>query len=313
MQAARSFVVSSSTLPKFLRSHVMLPRLFANTFVQKTNHSVYRFNPAINFGTSLSRRFCSTQSSGSSTQSSGSSTQSSGSSTQSSGSSEIKLKELLIREEFQAVRKKLEEDPREQISLEEYNQICKTFGLNEQESARLCSSLSDSGIIFYLSTARDPVLSKTVFLKPQKISELIHAAFGENKLFTGAKSVEEYEKMKEEYKEMLKLKEQLDKKSFRRANFGIAGVGAYMILQAAVLARLTWWEFSWDIMEPITYFVSFSSAIVGWMYFAIHRSEYTYENLRDSLARRRRNKLYIKYDFNEERFNQLEAIFHKGK
>lgn len=26
-------------------------------------------------------------------------------------------------------------------------------------------------------------------------------------------------------------------------------------LEAGIFARLTWWEYSWDIMEPFTYFV----------------------------------------------------------
>jgi len=30
------------------------------------------------------------------------------------------------------------------------------------------------------------------------------------------------------------------------------------------VARLTWWELSWDIMEPVTYMLTFTTAIGGY-------------------------------------------------
>jgi len=47
------------------------------------------------------------------------------------------------------------------------------------------------------------------------------------------------------------------------------------------------------------------------MYFAVTKAEYTYENLRDSLARRKRENLYKRDNFDLERYNQLRTIFKK--
>jgi hypothetical protein len=33
--------------------------------------------------------------------------------------------------------------------------------------------------------------------------------------------------------------------------------------QAGLVARLTWWELSWDIMEPVTYMLTFTTGIGG--------------------------------------------------
>lgn len=41
----------------------------------------------------------------------------------------------------------------------------------------------------------------------------------------------------------------------------------FMCLQAGFFARLTWWEYSWDIMEPITYFATFATAIASFAYY----------------------------------------------
>lgn len=39
----------------------------------------------------------------------------------------------------------------------------------------------------------------------------------------------------------------------------------FMTLQYGFLARLTWWEYSWDLMEPVTYFIgSFNQIRTLW-------------------------------------------------
>lgn len=46
---------------------------------------------------------------------------------------------------------------------------------------------------------------------------------------------------------------------------------AYMATQFGILARLTWWEYSWDIMEPVTYFITYGSAMAMYAYFVMTR------------------------------------------
>ena len=42
-----------------------------------------------------------------------------------------------------------------------------------------------------------------------------------------------------------------------------------MGVQFGILARLTWWEYSWDIMEPVTYFVTYATAIAACAYYVL--------------------------------------------
>lgn len=46
---------------------------------------------------------------------------------------------------------------------------------------------------------------------------------------------------------------------------------AYMATQFGILARLTWWEYSWDIMEPVTYFITYGTAMAMYAYFVLTR------------------------------------------
>jgi calcium uniporter protein, mitochondrial len=44
---------------------------------------------------------------------------------------------------------------------------------------------------------------------------------------------------------------------------------AAICFQVGVFARLTWWEYSWDIMEPITYFATFSTVVISLAYYIV--------------------------------------------
>ncbi|XP_072940909.1 calcium uniporter protein, mitochondrial [Epargyreus clarus] len=54
-----------------------------------------------------------------------------------------------------------------------------------------------------------------------------------------------------------------------------------MGVQFGVLARLTWWEYSWDIMEPVTYFVTYGTAMAAYAYFVLTKQEYVLPDVKD--------------------------------
>lgn len=78
-----------------------------------------------------------------------------------------------------------------------------------------------------------------------------------------------------------KVKEELSKKAERRTTWVLWGGMAYMATQFGILARLTWWEYSWDIMEPVTYFITYGTAMAMYAYFVLTRQEYLYPDARD--------------------------------
>jgi len=59
-----------------------------------------------------------------------------------------------------------------------------------------------------------------------------------------------------------------------------AGLGL-MGVQFGALARLTWWEYSWDIMEPVTYFVTYGTSIAIFAYYTLTKQEYILNDVRD--------------------------------
>ncbi|XP_063116692.1 calcium uniporter regulatory subunit MCUb, mitochondrial isoform X2 [Cavia porcellus] len=81
---------------------------------------------------------------------------------------------------------------------------------------------------------------------------------------------------------------------------------ALLSTQGGVLAWLTWWVFSWDLMEPVTCFLSFTNSMVFFAYFIVTRQNYTYPTAR------RRQFLHVFHKkswhqrFDVEQYNKLK-------
>ena len=67
----------------------------------------------------------------------------------------------------------------------------------------------------------------------------------------------EKETLMNELKPYLELNDQIRAQADRRALYIQYGILGYMCSLWGILFRLTWWEYSWDIMEPITYFITY--------------------------------------------------------
>lgn len=52
-----------------------------------------------------------------------------------------------------------------------------------------------------------------------------------------------------------------------------------LLTQWVVLARLTWFEYSWDVIEPITWFTGMGNSILAYTFFIVFRKDFSCENL----------------------------------
>ncbi|KAG7010461.1 Calcium uniporter protein 5, mitochondrial, partial [Cucurbita argyrosperma subsp. argyrosperma] len=78
------------------------------------------------------------------------------------------------------------------------------------------------------------------------------------------------------------------------------------ILQVGLFFRLTFWEFSWDVMEPIAFFTTTTGLVIGYAYFLITSRDPTYQDLLKRLFLSRQRKLFKKHSFDVCRFKELQ-------
>lgn len=110
----------------------------------------------------------------------------------------------------------------------------------------------------------------------------------------------------DELKMLQEKKEEIDvlaHKQVRRILW--SGLG-FAVVQVGLFFRLTFWDFSWDIMEPVAFFTTATGIVIGYAYFLFTSRDPTYQDLRERLLISRQRKLFKKHNFDGERFKELQ-------
>ncbi|XAR73910.1 hypothetical protein NMG60_11008031 [Bertholletia excelsa] len=108
-----------------------------------------------------------------------------------------------------------------------------------------------------------------------------------------------------ELEEMEKQKTTIDKRAeylVRRELW--CGLG-YLVVQTAAFIRLTFWELTWDVMEPICFYVTSVYFMAGYAFFLRTSKEPCFEGFFQSRFNAKQKKLMRKLNFDVEKYNEL--------
>ncbi|XP_075837453.1 calcium uniporter regulatory subunit MCUb, mitochondrial isoform X1 [Microtus pennsylvanicus] len=112
--------------------------------------------------------------------------------------------------------------------------------------------------------------------------------------------------LKEQLQPLEQVKAGIEARSEAKTS-GLLWAGlALLSVQGGALAWLTWWVYSWDIMEPVTFFLTFANSMVFFAYFIITRQNYTYSSLRSRQFLQFFHKKSQQQCFNVEQYNKLK-------
>ena len=120
----------------------------------------------------------------------------------------------------------------------------------------------------------------------------------------GAKA---YEPLRKELEEMEKDKSAIDNKAetlVRRELW--SGLGL-LVAQTAAFMRLTFWELSWDVMEPICFYVTSMYFMAAYTFFLRTSKEPSFEAFYESRFSTKQKRLMKLHNFDIARYNQLRA------
>ncbi|CAN9509387.1 unnamed protein product [Ophioblennius macclurei] len=107
------------------------------------------------------------------------------------------------------------------------------------------------------------------------------------------------------------IRVKLEKEAGLRATMlGWAGL-AYLSLQGGFLGYLTWYVFAWDIMEPVTFFISCTTSMIFFGYYILTKQEFACTGARDRqfLQFFYRNASQRRFDV--EKYNELKEELAK--
>jgi len=225
------------------------------------------------------------------------------------GQQQVPVEDVLRKEQYRQISDALARagQSRVRLPLDQYLDLCRQHEVADEEARVLLRALHQSGRVLHYENM--PGLAGSLIVRPDvlasSLARLLDLDGHGTKAFVQAKQ-QELQSLRQELDSLEATHRTLSHKANRRADFWIGlGLG-YITLQGALVARLTWWELSWDIMEPVTYMLTFTTAIGGMLYFAATKTEYTYESLRNNLAQGRLKKLYKIHGFDIAKYNELK-------
>ncbi|XP_040218237.1 calcium uniporter protein, mitochondrial [Rana temporaria] len=114
------------------------------------------------------------------------------------------------------------------------------------------------------------------------------------------------EVLREQLDPLEQVRFQIARRAAKKTRWAQWGMLAYMSVQFGVFARLTWWEYSWDIMEPVTYFVTYGTGIAGCAYYILTGREYMYADASDRQFLHFFHKAAKKENFDVLEYNRLK-------
>ncbi|XP_045140254.1 calcium uniporter regulatory subunit MCUb, mitochondrial [Echinops telfairi] len=125
--------------------------------------------------------------------------------------------------------------------------------------------------------------------------------------------LENIDHLKKQLQPLEQLKARIEGRSEARINKLLWCGLALLSAQGGALAWFTWWVYSWDIMEPVTYFLTFANTVVFFAYFVVTRQDYTYSAVSG------RQFLHFFYQrskqehFDVEQYNKLKDDLREAK
>ncbi|WOL03883.1 hypothetical protein Cni_G12603 [Canna indica] len=202
-------------------------------------------------------------------------------------------KRLLRLVNVEALKRKLEQDGEEAIGYAQLLETCEDIGVarSREEAAALARVLDEAGVVLLF---RDKV-----YLHPHKVVDLVRRA-------VPLALTPEDDPRREELKQLQKKKEEIDMLAHKQVRRMLwSGLG-FFVVQVSLFFRLTFWEFSWDVMEPIAFFSTTAGLLAGYAYFLFTSRDPTYQDLMKRLFLSRQRKLLRKRKFDMERYIELQ-------
>ncbi|KAH7837991.1 hypothetical protein Vadar_020619 [Vaccinium darrowii] len=159
-------------------------------------------------------------------------------------------KKLMRMVNVKELKLKLLNEGKEAMGYSELLRTCESVGVakSRDEAAAFARVLDEAGVVL--------IFRDKVYLYPDKVVDLVRRA-------VPLALTSEDDPRTDELKRLQDKKEEIDRlahKQVRRILW--SGLG-FAVLQVGLFFRLTFWEFSWDVMEPVTFFATSISLVIG--------------------------------------------------
>ncbi|KAF5739401.1 hypothetical protein HS088_TW12G00606 [Tripterygium wilfordii] len=202
---------------------------------------------------------------------------------------------LLTLAQVEKLKAKLREMPESRISYSDFVQICVNDCGNEDQGVDFAKMLDQSGNVI--------VLGNSVFLRPEQVAESMERLISQSFVSQNDPRTKQLEQMENQ-------KALIDQKARALVRGELyCGLG-FLTAQIMAFMRLTFWELSWDVMEPICFFATSLHFGIGYLFFLTTSTEPTFEGFFRRRFEAKQKKLFKAHNFDIEKYNELLKLFN---
>ncbi|KAH9311431.1 hypothetical protein KI387_026466 [Taxus chinensis] len=206
------------------------------------------------------------------------------------------VRKMLSFVRLEALKKGIRQFPKDCISYKELLQVCMESleQCSEEEAVAFVKRLDESGHIL--------VSGHTVHLRPHKVARALEEAMQLSLLPKEVLHIEELANLE-------KQKFEIDHEAEKRAKTELWWGLCFFAIKTALLMRWTFWELSWDVMEPVCFFLTSVYFMAGYAFFLRTSTAPTFEGFFKSRFRTKQKQLMKKRNFDHERFRYLHIVY----
>ncbi|XP_017251974.1 calcium uniporter protein 4, mitochondrial [Daucus carota subsp. sativus] len=199
--------------------------------------------------------------------------------------------------QMEKLKAKLGEMNASSISYSEFTKICCEVCENHERGLECAKMLDDAGNVL--------VAGHVVFLRPDQIARSMEKLLYESTALPNDPRKQELDKLEKEKAELDAKAESLVRREL------YCGLG-FLLAQTMGFMRLTFWELSWDVMEPICFFVTSLHFALAYGFFIRTSKEPTFEGYFRRRFVVKQAKLMRDHNFDVEKYEQLRKVFYPG-
>ncbi|KAL4559470.1 hypothetical protein LXL04_031608 [Taraxacum kok-saghyz] len=204
-------------------------------------------------------------------------------------------KKIMRCSQLQNVRSALKLIPSNSITYTEFVTICRDVCNNHDQGVELAKLLDVAGDVI--------VVGNVVLLRPDQVAKSME------KLISQSISSPN-DPRKQELEELEKQKAVIDQKAISKVRGELYCGLVFLIIQTLGFMRLTFWELSWDVMEPICFFVTSFHFAFAYMFFLRTSKEPSFEGYFQRRFKVKQTKLMEVYNFDSQKYNELYKLFY---
>jgi hypothetical protein len=217
------------------------------------------------------------------------------------------------------LRSDLERLGKWKISKPEFMDMCKQRGIPKKQAPEVLQAFHQSGVVFFFGKSDDEDLTHSVFLQPRSILDSYLESIGlsplSSQLFQQQREtlLAKIHALEPEHMALVNLRKELEATATRQADVIAYGLSTTLVGAFGLYFWLSFIHFSWDIMEPVTYFTGFGVSILGYAWWSLTNQEYEYENIYHYVYTRRLRRQMAKAKFDQKRFDALSEELRRAR